>query len=36
MRLAGHVAGMGKKGNRNRAMVVKLEIEVVFRGQRHR
>jgi len=27
MRLAGHVAGMGKKGNRNRAKVVKLETE---------
>jgi hypothetical protein len=30
--LAGHVAGKGKKGNRNRAKALKLEIEGVFGG----
>jgi hypothetical protein len=36
MRLARYVAGMGKKGNKNRTKVVNLETEGMFRGKRHR
>jgi len=36
MRLAGLVAGMRKNDYRNRTNVIKLEIEGMFRVQRHR